>query len=131
MKRHWIWMTTAVAAIAAGTLLRADDTTPKPLEPAPVADLQGMSNYTWFIQNYAAVARDPDQMGISAMFQAANLMKSQPLQDQIDYFNKMLYDTKNHTVQRAIRMKLADLYDANNRSDLAMEQLQILMGEGS
>jgi hypothetical protein len=39
----------------------------------------------------------------------------------------MLFNAKSHAVQRAIRMKLAQLYQSSNRTSDAMDQLQVLI----
>jgi hypothetical protein len=132
MQRKSFWIIPALLAIGAAAMLRADDT-PAPVMPASPGDsaatLQAMSNYAWFMEHYSSIAKDSDAMGITAVFAADDMMRAQGPEAEADFFNKMLFETKSRAVQRAVRMKLVDIYKTLNRPDRAMEQLQAIMTE--
>lgn len=117
-----------LAAVVLGTgvcsLLRADDAPPP---GAPATAFDSNNAYLWGVEHTAAIAKDPDASGVQAVLSAAELLRSQPPQVQLDYFNKALFDTKNRAVQREIRVQLYKLYAAQGQSDKALDQLQQLM----
>ena len=45
----------------------------------------------------------------------------------IQFFNKILPDVKNDSIQRAVRLQLVELYKMSGQQDKALEQLQQLM----
>jgi hypothetical protein len=112
-------------ALAAGlcTILRADDMS----SAAGTQSLQDQATQAWLLDHFVAVTKDPDGAGVWAVEQSVDILKDQPAQSTIDYFQKMLYQTKSRAVQRAIRAKLVDLYRSTNRNDKAGEQLEALM----
>jgi hypothetical protein len=122
-KRMFLWLMPLALAIGLSTILRADDSAPL----ATGLSLQDQATEAWLLEHYAAVAKDPDTSGVWAVDQAADIMKAQPAQTSIDYFNRMLYQAKGRAVQRAIRTKLVALYRSINRDDKATEQLEALM----
>ncbi len=131
MRRKSYWIIAALVALSAATLLRADDAgapANMPSGPDP-ATLQGMNNYTWFIEHYSSVAKDSDAMGVAAVFEASDMMRGSNLDQQADFFNKMLFETHSRAVQRAVRMKLVEIYRGMSRPDQAMQQLQALITE--
>jgi hypothetical protein len=115
-------------AFGAGKFLHAD--TPQPPDvPAGGGNLADANAKIWYWTQYSSQAKDPESMGIIAVFQAADLIKDQNPDSQADFFKKVLYDAKSRGVQRAARMKLAQIYTDSGRNDLALEQLQALMTE--
>jgi hypothetical protein len=123
-KRMFFWLMPLALAGGVSTLLRADDSSP----PAgSTVSLQDQATQAWLLDHDAAIDKDGESSGIWAVYQAADIMKDQPTQTSIDYFERMLYDAKDRGVQRAIRTKLVGLYRANNQDDKAMAQLEALM----
>jgi len=125
-----LWAIIAPLALGAGIcgLLRADDSQP----PVPTIgqkedDYQTSNEYLWFLEHNAAMAKDPEAMGVQAVFYAKALLNGREPQVQIDFFNKALYDTKMRPVQREIRMALCQIYKQQGQNDKAMDQLQQLM----
>lgn len=75
---------------------------------------------------YASIALDPSAAGVSAVNNAAELLKSDP-ESAINFFTGLLSDTRNASVQRMIRFQLVDLYKQTGRNDQALEQLKALI----
>ncbi len=106
------------------TGLCADEST-----PALPVNLQDRATQTWLLEQTASIAKDPETSAVWAVDQAADMLKGQPAQTAVDYFQGMLYQVKNHSVQRAIRFQLVSLYRSMDRQDKATEQLNELMSE--
>jgi hypothetical protein len=121
-KRMFFWLMPLALAGGLCAVLRADESA-----PAAPENLQDAATQAWLLDQYTNVAKDADSSGVWAVYQAADIQKSQPPQNSIDYFQRMLYQTKSHAVQRAIRSKLVDLYRTIGRDDKAIEQLEALM----
>jgi hypothetical protein len=125
--------------VGAAGFLRADDaqspppspqlSSSLPQMPADGANLADANARIWYWVQYSSQAKDPESMGIIAVFEAADLVKDQNPDAQADFFKKVLYDAHSRGVQRAVRMKLAQIYKDSGRNDLALEQLQALMTE--
>jgi hypothetical protein len=122
--------------ISAAGFLRADDAqlpqSPPTLPaqtPSDGANLADANARIWYWVQYSSQAKDPESMGIIAVYEAADLVKDQTPDAQADFFKKVLYDAHSRGVQRAVRMKLAQIYKETGRNDLALEQLQALMTE--
>ena len=118
----------APIALAAGIcgMLKADDSAPPP-DPSQTTDSwQVKDEYVWWVEHQSAIANDAGMSGVQAVIEAKNLLgaKGQPA---IDFFTKALYDSKNRTVQRQIRLTLFDLYKEHGQTDKALDQLQQLM----
>ena len=103
-------------------MLRADDSSPPQTASADAADA-----YIWRIEHTAAVAKDADASGVQAVMAARELFHGKDPQVEIDYFTKMLYETRLRPVQREIRIILAELYKGQGQDDKALDQLQQLM----
>jgi thioredoxin-like negative regulator of GroEL len=126
MQRKWMWIAligTAGIGIGANAMLRGDS--------MQSGGVSAADEQVWFVQQQAAIAKDPDAMGIMALDEAAVALQNSGVDKQIEFFQKMLADSRNHAVQRHIRLKLADLYMQNGRGDNALEQLQQLITEPS
>jgi hypothetical protein len=128
MKKVLVWIAPLVLAIGGSAMLRADDA-PPPMNAEVPKNFQATSDYIWYIAHYSEVAKDPEAMGVAAVGQAHDMLKSQGANAEIDFFMKMIYQTKSHAVERAIRVQLAQIYKDNGRPEKAMEQLQTLMTE--
>lgn len=121
--RMILWLMPLALAGGLCAILRGDD-----LSPAAAANsMQDQATETWVLEQYSNIDKDPDSAGVWAVYQSAEILKDQPAQSSIDYFQKMLYQAKGRAVQRAIRTKLIGLYRSVNRDDKAMEQLEALM----
>jgi hypothetical protein len=79
--------------------------------------------------DYAAISLDPAASGVSAVNEAAELMKSQGIapDQQILWFTAALDASKNFSVARMIRFRLVELYKEANRPDQALLVLKDLM----
>jgi hypothetical protein len=93
----------------------------------PLSTLPGGNDYIWWVEQNAAIAKDPEAAGVEAVIDAATLLHDREPQVQIDFFNKALYETKMRPVQREIRMALYQIYKQQGQNDKAMDQLQQLM----
>lgn len=125
-------LTAIMAPLALGAavcgLLRADESGGAPsVGGQELINYQAANTYLWYAENKAAIAKDPETMGVTAVMSAADLLSDKPPQVKIDFFNKALFDTKLRPVQREIRMQLFNLYKQQGQTDRAMDQLQQLM----
>jgi hypothetical protein len=126
--RLFYWMMTIALTASVCTFLRADDSPPAMNTPT-TEPWQTNATSVWVVEHYTAIAKDPEAMGIAAVRMAEDVMRDQPAEAQAEYFKKLLFDAKSRAVQRAIRMKLAQIYQTSNRNSEALEQLQILMND--
>jgi hypothetical protein len=113
-------------AVGIGGLLRADDTQP-PVASAIPSDAYNSDAYIWYVEHYAAVAKDSETAGVAAVLKAQDVLKGRDPQVAIDFYTKALYDAKSPTVQRAVRFQLFELYKAQGQNDKALDQLQQLI----
>ena len=86
-----------------------------------------MRNWLDLIDRYARLSRDPVSAGVAAVVSADDLLRGKPPEEAIEFFNKMLEETKNETVKRAIRLQLAELHGKAHQPDKALEHLRKLM----
>jgi len=89
--------------------------------------VEAMRQYLGLVETYTTLAKDPSATGVSAVITLAELAKQQSPGIAIDKLTKLLGETKDVTVQRAIRLTLIDLYKANKEIDKAIEQAEILI----
>lgn len=116
-------------AIAAGFggMLRADDA-PAPATPAISNDAYTSADaYLWYVEHTAEISKDPETAGVAAVLKAQEVLKGREPQVAIDFYTKALYDAKNATVQRAVRLQLFELFKAQGQNDKALDQLQQLI----
>jgi hypothetical protein len=117
-------------AVAIGGMLKADDSMPPTAgNPTATDAWQATDGYIWGIEHTAEIAKDPESTGVKAVIEADRLLKSRDPQVALDFFNKALYDTKSHAVQREIRFTLCRLYEQTGQHDKALDQLQQLIVE--
>jgi hypothetical protein len=118
----------APLALGAGIcgMLRADDS-PPPMSPGASDPWQSRNESVWWVEHTAAIADNAGTSGVQAVVEAREFLRARDPQVSIDFFTKALYDVKNRTVQRQIRMTLYDLYKQQNQNDRALDQLQQLM----
>jgi hypothetical protein len=104
---------------------------PPPPPPPPVSDrirhVEMLRGYLDLVEQYAQMANNPTNSGVAAVITAGDILKAKGPDSAIEYFTKLLPDVKDASVQRAIRIQLADLYKASGQSDKALEQLRTLM----
>jgi hypothetical protein len=91
------------------------------------AQLDAMRNYLDVFDRYSRLSRDPTAAGVSAVVTAGEILRARGADTAIAYFNKVMADVKNESVQRAIRLQLIELYKASGQQDKALEHLQTLM----
>jgi len=84
-------------------------------------------DYISLIDEFADVAKDQSSSGVAAVVYAEDVLKAKKPQDAIDWFNQILPEVKDPVVQRAVRLRLAELYRTTNQPDKALEQLRVLM----
>jgi len=89
--------------------------------------IDAMRGYLEIIDRYSTIAHDPGSSGVAAVVAAGEIFRNRSHEEAITFFNKMLTESKNEAVQRAIRIQLADLYRSAGQTDKALEQLQILI----
>jgi hypothetical protein len=89
--------------------------------------LEMLRGYLDAVGGYARLARDADTAGIAAVVTAADMLRPRGVDAGIDYFTKLLPETKSPAVGRAIRMHLIDLYKSAGQQDKALEQVKILI----
>lgn len=85
-----------------------------------------MEKYLYVVDHVTRMSENPTAAGVAAVFQAHDLLKSQP-QRAIQYFNDLLPRVRNDAVKRAIRLELAELYKNVHQDDKALEQLKELI----
>lgn len=96
--------------------------------PAPVHNpVEAMRQYLQLVDQYTTLAKDPSATGVAAVVTLADLTKQQGTSVAINKLNKLLADSKDPAVQRAIRLQLIDLYRAAGEPDKAIEQAEILI----
>jgi hypothetical protein len=86
-----------------------------------------MRGYIDLVERFTRMARDPAAAGVAAVVAVDDMMKKRGPDAAIEYFNKVLPDVKNESVQRAIRIQLVHLYQQSGQSDKAVEQLDALI----
>ena len=86
-----------------------------------------LRGYFGVVEAFTRLSRDPTQAGIAAVISAGDILKPRGTDAGIDYFNKLLPETKNPAVQRAIRVQLAELYKQAGKQDEALKQLRELI----
>jgi predicted negative regulator of RcsB-dependent stress response len=89
-----------------------------------------LRGYLELVDRYSQMAQDPTKAGVAAVVTAGDILKAKGNDAAIEYFTKLLPDVKDPSIQRAIRIQLADLYKASGQADKALEQLKELMTAG-
>jgi len=84
-------------------------------------------DYLDLIDEFASVSKDQSSSGVAAVVYAEDVLKAKRPQDAIDWFNQVLPEIKDPVVQRAVRLRLAELYRTTNQPDKALEQLRVLI----
>jgi hypothetical protein len=99
--------------------------------PPPMADrirhAEMLRGYLELVDRYGQMAQNPTSAGVAAVITAGDILKAKGNDAAIDYFTKLLPDVKDPSIQRAIRIQLADMYKAAGQADKALEQLRELM----
>jgi len=91
------------------------------------AQLDAVRNYLDVFDRYSRLSRDPTAAGVAAVVSAGEILRAKGADTAISYFNKVMPDVKNESVQRAIRLQLIELYKMSGQQEKALEQLQNLM----
>jgi hypothetical protein len=86
-----------------------------------------LRGYFGVVEAFTRLSRDPTHAGIAAVISAGDILKPRGTDAGIDYFTKLLPETKNPAVQRAIRVQLAELYKQAGKQDEALKQLRELI----
>jgi hypothetical protein len=86
-----------------------------------------LRGYFGVVEAFTRLSRDPTHAGIAAVISAGDILKPRGTDAGIEFFTKLLPDTKNPAVQRAIRVQLAELYKQAGKQDEALKQLRELI----
>jgi hypothetical protein len=103
--------------------------------------LEMLRGYLDAVGGYARLAHDPHTAGIAAVVTASDILRPRGTDAAIEYFTKILPETRSPAIQRAIRIQLMDLYKmyaeqykakgddgrAQLQQDKALEQVRILI----
>ena len=95
--------------------------------PEAIQFIEAMRGYLEVIDRFSAIAQDPASSGIAAVLSAGEIFRSRGPEEAINFYTKLLPETKNEAVQRAIRIQLAELYKNTNQQEKALEQLRTLI----
>ena len=93
----------------------------------PMNQIQMLRGYIDLVESMSRLSKDPNAAGVAAVISAADVLKPRGPDAAIDYFNKLLPDTKSPAVQRAIRIQLIDLYKASGQQEKALDQVRTLV----
>jgi hypothetical protein len=91
-----------------------------------IAKYDALRAYIDVVDRYGKLAQDPDSSAVAAVFSASDVLRHRGPDPAIEFFTKIMPDV-SPTVQRAIRIQLADLYKQKGDMDKAMEQYEILI----
>jgi hypothetical protein len=91
-----------------------------------IAKYEALRSYIDVVDRYGKLAQDPDSSAVAAVISASDVMRRREPDAAIDFFTKILPDV-SPTVQRAIRIQLADLYKQKGDTEKAMDQYEALM----
>ena len=86
-----------------------------------------MKQYIELVDRYTTLAKDPSSAGVSAVVTLSELTRQKGPEETASRLTKLLGETKDATVQRAIRLQLIDVYKTSNQTDKAIEQAEILI----
>ena len=86
-----------------------------------------LRGYFGVVESFTRLSRDPTHAGIAAVISAGDILKPRGTDAGIEFFTKLLPDTKSPAVQRAIRVQLAELYKQAGKQDEALKQLRELI----
>jgi thioredoxin-like negative regulator of GroEL len=95
--------------------------------PEAIQFIEAMRGYLEVIDRFSAIAQDPASSGVAAVLSAGEIFRNRSPEEAINFYTKLLPDTKNEAVQRAIRIQLAELYKNTNQQEKALEQLRTLI----
>jgi len=95
--------------------------------PESIQFIEAMRGYLEVIDRFSAIAQDPASSGVAAVLSAGEIFRNRTPEEAINFYTKLLPETKNEAVQRAIRIQLAELYRNTNQQDKALEQLRTLI----
>lgn len=94
------------------------------------AELDAITRVMDIIDQVTATASDPDAAAVSAVLSVEELAESDA--EQAEMLSGMLDDARSGTVERAIRMRLIDVYRHSDQPEKALEQVRLLVtGAGS
>lgn len=113
---------------------RREDRPPPPGEEGgfrfrnePMRQFDMMRGYIDVVDRFSRLSRDPSASGVAAVIAAADMLKQKGPETAIEYFTNILPAVKSETVQRAIRIQLAELYRNSGSHEKALEQLDVLI----
>lgn len=95
--------------------------------PGGVTAYDNQRAYLELVERFSKLSHDPETAAIAAVFSANELMRPKGDEAAIAYFNKLLPETKNEAVKRAIRLHLIDLYRAAHQPDKALAEVEQLI----
>ncbi|MCX5660372.1 MAG: tetratricopeptide repeat protein [Planctomycetota bacterium] len=93
--------------------------------PAAFHQIELMSKLLGVVGEFTKIADSPSASGVAATMGIDDHFKNPA--EAIAFLEKVLPQVKDAPVQRAIRVKLADLYKKSGQHEKALEQLERLM----
>lgn len=100
---------------------------PRPQMGPDIQKIDILRNYIDTIEHFSQMSRSADSAGVSAVVSATDMLRQRSLGEAIDFLNQQLPEVKSPTIERAIRIQLADLYRQAGQTDKAIAQLSILI----
>ncbi|MFT3788392.1 MAG: hypothetical protein QM770_19840 [Tepidisphaeraceae bacterium] len=83
--------------------------------------LELIRGFQSIVDGFCEIGADPAKSAVAAVMSAGDVLRAKGPAEAINYFEKLLPEVNNPTVERAIRLQLIDLYRASNQSDKALE----------
>lgn len=128
MKKQHVLIAAALAAGVCGMLRAEGPVAPSFTGQSMQEDrMRDSTEYNEFVQQNAALAKDADSTGVEAVIYAAAALRSKTPEEQIQFFNGVLQETKSRPVQREIRFALYEMYRAQGQVDKELDQLHQLI----
>ena len=102
---------------------------------APAAyQVEVMRSWMDTVDRFVRLSQDPVASGVAGVITAVDLLRPQGPEATLDYLNKLMSETQNATVRRAIRLEMIEMYKATGQRDKALDVLHELIvtvpGEG-
>ena len=125
---HWMTLVLVAGGLVLGVMIahaRAEDRVP----PAFEGKIGEMRSLVCLFEDLGRVAGNASTAGVAAVFAANEQFKNN--EDAIAFYEKVLPQTNDLTVRRAIRIKLIDLYKKAGEHEKATANLETLItGKG-
>lgn len=95
---------------------------------APAAyQVEVMRSWMDTVDRFVRLSQDPVASGVAGVITAVDLLRPQGPEATLDYLNKLMSETQNATVRRAIRLEMIEMYKATGQRDKALDVLHELI----